>query len=115
MKSLYLKSFVCIFYVCLLSSCSSETEAQSSAAAPNDYMTGNKFFDAASTKFMAALPGMPRYKTNCMVETMTADGKYGIGELNQMKLKAVEMSQNSDGLVEAYYAAMKKCQSYVPE
>ena len=88
----------------VLSSCSSDSTAE----APKE--TGNKFKDAAITKIMNANPGLPDYKAQCVVETLTKDGVYGLGEINQMKLKAVEMSENSESLNSAYWEALKKCQ-----
>ncbi len=88
----------------VLSSCSSDETSE----APKK--SANKYKDAAITKIMQANPGLPDYKAQCMVEEITKDGVYGLGEINQMKLSGYEMSENKESLNEAYYAAMRLCQ-----
>lgn len=71
-------------------------------------MTGERFFDAAASRFMDASPGLIRTQANCMVTHMTADGVIGLGEINQMALD-INGLQEIPRLRDAYYAAMNKC------
>jgi|GEM_PF-5637682 len=88
-----MKLYACILLLTIaLSSCSSDETSE----APKK--STNKYKDAAITKIMQANPGLPDYKAQCMVEELTKDGVYGLGEINQMKLKAVEMSENKESL-----------------
>ncbi len=69
----------------------------------------NKFKVAASNKIKLANPGMTDEKANCVVEQMTADGKIGLGEINQMQLDAASLSNNASNLVTAYQNALSNC------
>ena len=93
-----------------LSACSEETGSQKSASAEDSGLTGERFFDAAATKIMLHNEGMDRKRANCMVTYITADGKIGVGEINQMHLTSKTMPQNAGRLNKAYSAAMQNCQ-----
>lgn len=101
--------------VCSLISCgpesseSTDTEGSSASAAaegqaaeaPN---TGNRFLDAAIQKVSAANPALSMEQSQKVVESMTADGSIGLGEINSMKLD--DLSQNADRLNQAYQKAL---------
>jgi len=94
----------------LISGCSEDTATSKSANSAQDPdLTGDALFDSISTKFMDKLPGMPRIKTNCMVESMTEGGAASLDDINAMKLDMIGLGETPK-LRDAYYAAMKKCQ-----
>ena len=100
-----------IFISIGFSACSSDesnTSKQSSTSTDKD-LTGERFFDSASSKVMANNPGFSQKLGNCVVKAMTADGQYGLGEINQMKLDNEHFSENASGINKAYLAALKSC------
>lgn len=109
-----MKNIILILAICLsvlnLSACSEETTANKSVSAEDSGLTGERFFDAAATKIMLHNEGMDRKRANCMVTYITADGKIGVGEINQMHLTSKTMPQNAGRLNKAYSAAMQNCQ-----
>lgn len=82
------------------SSASSAAKGET-AEAPN---TGNRFLDAAIQKVSAASPALSMEQSQKVVESMTADGSIGLGEINSMKLD--DLSQNADRLNQAYQKAL---------
>ena len=81
---------------------------QSAAPEPDTGLTGERFFDAVATKLMSATPSMTRDVANCMVSAMTADGKIGVGEINQAKLDSDGVPSRQT-LRTAFLAAAAKC------
>jgi hypothetical protein len=71
-------------------------------------LTGERFFDSAASKFLAANPELSRAKANCMVESMIEGGVIGLGEVNSMNLDPTGLQENAR-LKNAYYSAKKKC------
>ena len=112
---IYMKNIILILAICLsvfnLSACSEESDSQKSTSSKDDSgLTGERFFDSASTKIMLHNEGMNRKRANCMVTYITADGQIGLGEINQMHLTSKTMPQNAERLNKAYSASMQNCQ-----
>ena len=95
-----------IFLALTSTACSEQSSSQANQSDPD--LTGKRFFDAAASKFMAANPNIARKQANCMVTEMTADGKIGLGEINQMKLDETGL-HGASRLESAHSMAMKKC------
>jgi len=78
----------------LISGCS-EDKANSTATQDPD-LTGNALFDSLSTKFMDKLPGMPRRKTNCMLESITEDGATSLEDINAINFDKIGYAETAD-------------------
>lgn len=87
---------------CTLISCGPEsTDSKSSSGEPSEAPnTGNRFLDAAIQKVSAANPELSLDQSRKVVESMTAGGAIGLGEVNSMNLE--DLSQNADRLNAAY-------------
>ncbi len=97
----------------LLAACSetpSPSDNDNQTAGTPDTPAQNKFEIAATMKIMAANPGLAKEKASCVVKSIIADGKIGLGEINQMRLTKGAMDNNRDDLNQAYLSALKKCQ-----
>ena len=70
--------------------------------------SGNRFYDAAVAKVQGANPGFTADQAKCVVDAMTAEGKYGLGEINSLDFQAA-LAENASGLVAAYHEAVKSC------
>ena len=79
-----------------------------SADSDDSSLTGNRFFDAAANKFIAASPSMPRSEANCIVSTMTDSGEIGLGEVNAMHITDDGFSGRAT-LMAAYKQAINQC------
>ena len=101
---------LCLFLVlmaCSEKSANEPSNADSKAATTVE--KPNKFKVAAIKKVKLANSGFNETQATCVVEQMTADGKIGLGEINQMQLDATHMSQNASNLVTAYQSALNSC------
>ncbi len=87
-----------------ISACSSDKDQPAKQTG-----SGNKFYDSAVKKIVNASPGMTVKQGTCIVDRMTKEGKIGLGEINQMTLNVVKMSENASHLTDAYYESMKAC------
>lgn len=76
--------------------------------AMDNALTGERFFDAAASKLITGSPEMSRTVANCIVAAMTADGKIGLGEINQSTLDEQGVPKRS-ALREAYLLSQKAC------
>lgn len=94
----------------ILSACGSEQAAVTEAQEVAEQTTGNKFKDAAIKKVMVYNAGMNRNQAMCVVDELTADGVYGLGEINQLKLEPGQEQENSQKLYQAYNDAVVSCQ-----
>ena len=104
-----MRNLFCLLAVLIsITACSKEqnNEANQKTQVVN---TGNKFKDAAINKVKQANSGFSVGQAQCVVETLTKDGVYGLGEINQMKLGADAAKQNSGKLFQAYQDALKGC------
>ena len=76
----------------LLGACSDQTsDSKSVTQTPVDQP--NRFFDAAVSKLEREVQGVSKQQATCMLESMLADGRLGLGEINQVVF-------NEDGSVE---------------
>ncbi|MCX7552284.1 hypothetical protein OS175_00210 [Marinicella sp. S1101] len=101
--------FICMGLI-LLTACGSEQAAVTEAQEVTELTTGNKFKDAAIKKVMVYNAGMNRDQAMCVVDELTADGVYGLGEINQLKLEPGQAQENSQKLYQAYTDAVASCQ-----
>ena len=92
-----------------LVSCAQEESTGAVAATTEKVETGNKFKDAAINKVKQANPGFSVQQATCVIEALTKDAVYGLGEINQMNLGADAARQNSSQLFQAYQDAVKGC------
>jgi PBP1b-binding outer membrane lipoprotein LpoB len=69
----------------------------------------SKFKVAAINKIIMANAGMSYQQATCVVDQMTVDDKYGIGEINQMKLTADTLDENASGILKTYKDALNHC------
>ncbi len=88
----------------LLSAC-----AEEQASTPNQTAKPSKFKVAVIDKVKAANVGMPYEKATCVVETILAEGEYDLAEINQLKLTADSLIDNSSGFLKVYKSALKTC------
>lgn len=104
------KTLLILLFSVLLFSCSSDKSNNASAKATVDPdLTGERFFDSAASLMMRNMPNLTRTQANCMVTNMTKDGRYGLGEINQMDLSPANLENNSANLLKAYKTALSAC------
>lgn len=101
-------TIILIFFFSLVS-CAQEQSNEEAVTSTEKVKTGNKFKDAAINKVKQANPGFSVQQASCVVETLTKEGVYGLGEINQMKLGADAAKQNSNKLFQAYQDAVQAC------
>lgn len=95
MKSTYKITILACF---VLSACSEQTEVQlekqtaSVQKATQQENKPNRFYEAAVNKIKNTIQGASVEQAKCMLDAIVADGRIGIGEINQMKV-------NEDGSV----------------
>lgn len=100
MKNYYL-AFI---FAAIISACSDDK-----SHSDNSVDSGNKFYDSAVKKVIEASPSMTLTQGKCIIDSMTKDGKIGLGEINQMTLNVVKMSENASHLNDAYDRSVKAC------
>ncbi len=101
----------CLFLSLVACSESNTTETNPSVESPNGSVEKpNKFKVAAIKKVKLANAGFDDTQATCVVEQMTAGGKIGLGEINQMRLDEANMSDNASNLIEAYQTAINHCE-----
>ncbi len=108
-----LKPTVLLICLGLLTACSDSPSSTGDAkptAGTADNPAENKFAIAATVKIMAANPGLSEAKSRCVVQAITQNGQFGLGEINQMKLDKAGMASNRSDLNQAYQDALASCQ-----
>ncbi len=97
---------IAIVFCFVLNACA---EQESSGQSKGTKTTGNKHKDAAITKIIDNNPGLTWDKGECVVNEATKDGKYGIGEINQLRFDANGLINNNQAVYKAYSDAIQKC------
>ena len=72
-------------------------------------LTGDRFFDSAASKIMHNNPSFSRNKANCVVSNMVKDGRFGLGEINQMDFSSSNLENNTNMLMKSYQLAKTDC------
>ena len=112
MNKNFTQIFCVVTLVVMLTACAEQasndvkTNVGVESAQPNK---PSKFKVAAINKIQMANVGMSYQQATCVVDQMTIDDKYGIGEINQMKLTADTLADNASGILKTYKDAINHC------